>query len=274
MRWRVKMSVRSSTRELRRLAAACSVVLAAALGSPGVAEDGKAITVAAAMSLRNVLPPMIEAFRKSSGAGEITVTYGASGDLRRQVEGGAPIDAVVFAAAADVDLLAQRGQIAGDKRVVASNSLILIGPAGGQSFTFESIDSVPEGEHIAIGDPKTVPAGRYAQEALQALGKWDAVQDRLVYGGHVAAVLQYARRGEVAAAIVYRTDVIGVGDIAVLDEASGEWAPRIETVAGVVAGGKEDAARAFITFLETEAGRGIFASQGFAPPPTAVAAVP
>lgn len=218
------------------------------------------------MSLRNVLPPMVEAFRKSTGAGEITVTYGASGDLRKQVEGGAPIDAVVFASASDVDLLAERGQIAGGKRVIASNSLVLIGPKGGAPLTFQTIDTVPAKEHIAIGDPKTVPAGRYAQQALEALGKWNAVQDRIVLGGHVAAVLQYARRGEVAAAVVYGTDVIGVEDVVVLDKASGDWAPRIETVAGVIQGGKEDAAGAFLDFLGTEAGRAIFAAHGFLPP--------
>jgi molybdate transport system substrate-binding protein len=219
--------------------------------------------VAAAMSLRNVLPPIIDAFQRRSAAPKIVVTYGASGDLRRQVEGGAPIDAVVFASASDVDFLIERGRIAGGKRVVASNQLVLIGPRGAEPLTFEHIDSVPAGEYIAIGDPETVPAGRYARQALQTLKKWDAVRDRIVFGGHVAAVLQYARRGEVAAAVVYGTDVIDVDDVVILDRAHGDWAPRIETVAAVVAGGKEAGARPFVDFLETPAARAIFSAHGF-----------
>jgi molybdate transport system substrate-binding protein len=235
-----------------------------------VAEDVK-IMVATAMSLRNVLPPLIDAFRKQSPAAEVVASYGASGDLRRQVEGGAPIDAVIFAAASDVDMLVERGEIAGGKRVIASNSLVLIGPRGAEPLTFETIDRVPAGEYIAIGDPKTVPAGRYAQEVLQALNKWDAVQNRLVLGGHVAAVLQYARRGEVAAAVVYGTDIKDVDDVVVLDHAGGQWAPRIETVAAVVAGGKEATARAFVDFLETPAARAIFTAHGFGAPGGAAA---
>jgi len=271
------MSARSFTRDrytarVGRSALLASIILALTAPAPARAVDNAAaapITVAAAMSLRNVMPKLVEAYRAGSGAGAITISYGASGDLRRQVEGGAPIDAVVFAAASDVELLIERGQLSGGKRVVAANALLLIGPKGAAPLTFETIDTVPAAEHIAIGDPKTVPAGRYAQQALEALDKWDAVRDRLVFAGHVASVLQYARRGEVAAAIVYRTDVIGVDDIVVLDDADGEWAPRIETVAGVVAGNQEAAARAFLDFLDTPAGRAIFTAHGFAPPPSA-----
>jgi molybdate transport system substrate-binding protein len=233
---------------------------------PAGADDGGRIMVATAMSLRQVLPALIEAFRKQSPGSEVVATYGASGDLRRQVEGGAPIDVVVFAAASDVDLLIDRKLIAGGKRVVASNSLLLIGPKDAEPLTFHTIDQVPAGDHIAIGDPKTVPAGRYAREVLQALNKWDAVQDRLVFGGHVAAVLQYARRGEVAAAVVYGTDILGVDGVVVLDRARGDWAPRIETVAAVVAGGQEAAGCAFLDYLETPAAGEIFSAHGFGPP--------
>lgn len=237
-----------------------------ASASAGDSEKDGGIMVAAAMSLRKALPPMIDTFQRQSSGAKVAATYGASGDLRRQVEGGAPIDAVIFASASDVDFLIERQQIAGGKHVVASNALVLIGPRGAQPLAFERIDSVPDGEYIAIGDPETVPAGRYAKQVLQALNKWDAVRDRMVFAGHVAAVLQYARRGEVAAAIVYSTDVIDVEDVVVLDRARGPWAPRIETVAAVVVGGNQTRARAFVDFLETPAARALFAAHGFGPP--------
>lgn len=266
----------SFTRDLRFGLVAAALLFA--VGPAARAEAPRAvlgvgggITVAAAMSLRNALPALIRDYQGQPGAAQVTVTYGASGDLRRQVEGGAPIDVVVFAAAADVDRLIERKQVTGGKRVVASNTLVLIGPRGSKPLTFQSIDTVPAGEYIAIGDPQTVPAGEYAKRALQALGKWDGVQHRLVLGGHVAAVLQYARRGEVAAAIVYGTDVAGVDDVTVHDRATGDWAPHIETVAAVVAGGNESAARSFLDYLESPAGREVFAAHGFGPPARAVA---
>ncbi len=230
------------------------------------AADAAGITVAAAMSLRDVMPPLVEAFRARSGAGEITVTYGASGKLRRQIEAGAPIDALVFASAEHVDRLLELGQVvAGSRHVVATNSLVLIGPSDSAPLTFSTIDMVPKGELIAIGDPESVPAGRYARQALRALDKWEAVRERMLYGGHVAAVLHYARRGEVVAAVVYETDVRGIDDIVILDRAGGEWSPPIETVAAVVGGGSEAAARAFVDFLGSDAGRELFAAHGFGP---------
>lgn len=232
------------------------------------------ITVAAAMSLRNVMPGLVEDYRRRSGADEITVTYGATGDLRRQVEAGAPIDAVVFAGEMHVDGLAARHLVAGTPRTIAVNALVLVGPRGGAPLTFAGIEALPAGELLAIGEPESVPAGHYAREALRGLGKWDAMQGRLVYGGHVAAVLQYVRRGEVAAGIVYETDVIGIDEVVVLDRARGAWAPPIATVAAVIAGGREPAAGAFLDFLASPVAQEMLAAHGFgaAAEPTKLAA--
>ena len=257
--------------QLRKLwfFAALSVVLALSLPRAVLAADagGEELTVAAAMSLRNSLPSVVAGFRRENAAADVVVTYGASGNLRRQVEAGAPIDVVIFASAVHVDALVDSGLIAGSPRVIASNALVLIGARGAKPMKFAEIDSVAAGDLIAIGDPESVPAGTYARDALRALAKWDAVQDRLVFGGHVAAVLQYVRRGEVAVAVVYASDVIGIDDVVVLDTASGAWAPRIETVAAAVAGNRPEAARAFIEFLESPAGRVILTEHGFAAPP-------
>jgi molybdate transport system substrate-binding protein len=218
------------------------------------------------------MPEMIEAFRREHGGGEVTVSYGASGKLRQQIEAGAPIDVAVFASAQQVDLLVERGDaVDGTRQVIATNSLVLIGPRGTAPLTFANIDSAAASEMIAIGEPDSVPAGHYARQALRGLGKWEALQGRLVYGGHVAAVLQYARRGEVAAAVVYSTDAQGVEDIVVLDRATGTWAPRVETVAVAVKGGDETRARALLAFLGSEKAREIFASHGFGPPGTELA---
>jgi len=184
------------------------------------------------------------------------------------VEGGAPIDAVLLAAARPVQELADEGRVdPTTRRVLATNTLVLVGRKGGPPLTFATLEALAPGEHLAIGEPGAVPAGEYARAWLTALGKWDALRGRLVLGGDVTAVLAYARRGEVAAAIVYKTEARGVADIVVLDEARGTGAPRAEVVAAVVRGARRaDEAGAFIAFVASPDGQRILADFGFGPP--------
>lgn len=211
------------------------------------------------------MPEIIDTYQTADG-GEIVVTYGASGDLRRQVEGGAPIGALVLASTDEADALIRRGRAeSSSRRVVASNRLVLIGPSGSPPLTFTALNELAPEAQIAIGDPRTVPAGQYARQAFENLGIWDRLQDRLVYGGHVASVLTYARRGEVEAAVVYQTDIRGIDDVVVLDEASGEWAPVPRVVAVITQPGSP-AARGFVSFLVSDPGREIFLRHGFHPP--------
>jgi molybdate transport system substrate-binding protein len=226
------------------------------------------VTVAAAASLRSALPELLRAYAAQHPQTKIAATYGASGDLRRQVEGGAPIDAVLFASAAPVDEMIASGHAdASTRRVFGTNQLVLIAPKGAKPLTFATLASLPKDARVAVGDPRAVPAGDYARRLLQKLGVWDALQGRLVLGGDVAAVLEYARRGEVDAAIVYRTDVRGVDDVVVLDEAKGDAAPRIELVAAVVKGTRmAGEAGAFVGYLVSPEGQAILRGFGFGAP--------
>jgi len=225
------------------------------------------VMLAVAASMRNVTPALAKAYTDKHKGIKVAATYGASGDLRKQVEGGAPIDGVIFASAKPVDDLVRGERVeAASRKVPATNRLVLIGPKGEKPITFGTLEALPEGEKIAIGDPGAVPAGQYARDYLQKLGKWSAVQRRVVFGGDVAAVLAYARRGEVAAAIVYRTETRGIDDIVVFDEAGADG-PRTEVVAGVVKGAKAAGAAAdFLGFVASPEGQGILSQFGFGPP--------
>lgn len=230
--------------------------------------DEPALSVGAAMSLRAVMPPLMEGFRAANGGAELQGAYDASGSLRKKVEAGAPIDVLVSADAATIDALIQGDHVDGaTRRQVATNTLVLIGPKGAKPLTFASIEKLPAGEMLAIGEPGAVPAGRYAKEAFEKLGKWEALTGRIVFAGDVGAVLNYARRGEVAAAVVYRTEIRGLDDVVVLDQASGDWAPTARVVAGAVKG-SHDAKRAaaFVEFLGSAPAQKTFADFGFGPP--------
>ncbi|HTJ80976.1 MAG TPA: molybdate ABC transporter substrate-binding protein, partial [Polyangiaceae bacterium] len=215
-------------------------LLASTVGCRGSEAGETEVTIAAAASLRGSMPELVDRFHSKRPGVKVAVTYGASGDLQKQVEGGAPIDAVVFAARGPVDELVKKGLVdEGSVAVVAHNTLVLVGPKrrgpdAPPPLTFATLERIGEGDHVAIGDPGAVPAGRYAQTALERLGEWRALQGKIVFGGDVGAVLQYARRGEVVAAVVYATEARGVSDIEVLDVAKGEWAPRPEVVSGIV----------------------------------------
>lgn len=253
----------------RRWLAACAALALAACGKEGAAD--REITVAAAASLRTVLPEIARVYEAQHAGVRVNATYGASGDLQKQVAGGAPVDAVIFAAAKPVDaLIAAQNAEASSRRVIATNQLVLIGPTQAKretSITFATLGALAPGEMVAVGDPGAVPAGQYARDYLKALGKWDALSGRLVLGGDVSAVLAYARRGEVAAAVVYRTEIRGISDVMVLDEAKGAGAPRPEVVAAVVSGARgASEAGAFLAFVVSPGGQKILADYGFGPP--------
>ncbi|WP_170319345.1 molybdate ABC transporter substrate-binding protein [Polyangium spumosum] len=232
------------------------------------AGEAPEVTVAAATSLRKVFPALIEGFGEAQPGARVRATYGASGELARQVEGGAGVDLVVFAARDPIDRLAAGGHVEPNRaRVVATNELVLVGPRGGPKLTFATLaTALPPGEELAIGEPGAVPAGRYAREALSRLGAWEALEGRVVLGGNVAAVLAYVERGEVAAAIVYRTEVPGAKGIEVLDGATGEWAPRPEVWAAVTTKARARAgSEALLDFITSPAGQRILAAYGFGP---------
>ena len=226
----------------------------------GCGRGPTAPVVGAAASLRTVMPALVAAFGQ-----DVVVTYGASGTLRQQVEAGAPIDVVIFAAEEPVAALMQAGLAdPSTRRRVATNDLVLIVPADSKRvITWQTLVSLPVTEKLAIGEPGAVPAGSYARAALQALGTWDALQDRIVFAGDVGAVLTYARRGEAAVAAVYATDVIGIADVRVVDAADWEGAPRPEIVGVAITDSAR--ARAFLEFVASPEGARILQGAGFGP---------
>ncbi|MSP25813.1 MAG: molybdate ABC transporter substrate-binding protein [Myxococcales bacterium] len=225
------------------------------------------VLIAAAQSLHAVLPELAREFIGGDAQLKIDFVYGGSGDLAKRALDGAPFDGVAFASREPIERLERAGHLAASTiRCIAHNRIVLIGKPGWPPLTFSTIDALPEGGRLAIGDPGAVPAGTYAKKALEALGKWNALEGRLVLGADVGAVLAYARRGEVTAAIVYATELRGVTDVVVLDEASGPWAPTPEiVVAAVTNAAHADVAERFLSFSAGPRGQAILAQHGFLP---------
>jgi molybdate transport system substrate-binding protein len=242
------------------------IMTAIVLGAGCKERDRARVEIAAAASLRHVMPELVDGFR-AAGGGPLRVSYGASDDLAAQIQRGAVFDAVILAEARPVDRLIEEGLVApSSRRVIAANTIVLVGPPA-TKVGFAQLSALPESSRIAIGDPKTVPAGRYAETYLRALGVWDAIQPRVVYGGDVAAVLALALRGDVQLAIVYRTDALSAKGISILDQPSPAEAPEAHIVAGVVklSTRSVDAMR-FVEFVSSPKGASILRPHGFTAP--------
>src|SRR4051812_43756680 len=196
-----------------------SALLTGAAARPATADS---ITVAAAISLKDALTDIAQSYKSDTGE-TVQFTFASSGQLMAQIKNGAPIDAFISAAQSQVDDLAKANAI-DDKtrRTIAGNALVLIVPAVAKSPPPASFKDLADPRHkrIALGEPRTVPAGEYAAQPLAALKLTDTVKPRAVYGSNVRQVLDYVERGEVAAGIVYATDALAAGDkVRVVDRA-------------------------------------------------------
>jgi molybdate transport system substrate-binding protein len=227
---------------------------------------GETLTVAAAVSLRDVLAPIAADFSKASGH-QIEFVFGSSGQLAAQIRAGAPIDLFISAADKPVDDLADLVDRT-SRLVFAGNRLTVIVPAAAKLVPATIADLANVGfERIAIGEPGTVPAGMYATQVL-ARARVAVDADRLVFATNVRQVLMYVSRGDVSAGIVYVTDV-GIDDgVKQAFVVPADLHDRIEyPMVIVAASGRPTTARAFMSFLRSDAARQKLTAAGFIVPP-------
>ncbi|HEU5058991.1 MAG TPA: molybdate ABC transporter substrate-binding protein [Kofleriaceae bacterium] len=245
---------------MRRLVA-IALVLAGCRGS------SERVTVAFATGARAVAPDLERAFEAEHG-GDVVLLLGGSGALADQVVTGSEIDVLVLADRAEIDRLAERGQVDPDSRApVAATRLALVAARPAPRVTFETLTELPANQSIAIGNPEHSAAGVHTRALFRRLGIWDTLRPRMVLAGDVAAALAAVRRGQAEAAVVYEPDARGVQGMDLLDTA--EPPPQPELWAGLTRrGAGRDAARAFASFLRSGTARRLFAEHGFLPPVT------
>jgi molybdate transport system substrate-binding protein len=242
------------------------LLMVAFLSTQAAASDQ--VMVSAAISLRNVLDEAWEPFVKEHG--EIVLNAAGSGTLLRQILQGAPVDLFISASTAEMDELEQNGLLVpGSRCTLASNRLVVIVPLDQPELDqFEDLAVQGQGK-IAIGNPKTVPAGRYAQAALTSLKLWDAVKDRLVYAENVRQAVEYVARGDVDAGLVYLTDATVFRERLLVGPTApeGSHEPILYEAALLKDGPKLEQAAELLRFLNMESSREVFRRHGFQDPP-------
>jgi len=223
------------------------------------------VTVAAAISLKESLTQIARDYQTETGQ-TVQLSFGSSGALAAQIIQGAPVDLFVSAGDREMDEIARAGLIVDDsRRTLCENGLVLIVPAGASRPPGSFSDLLnPSVQHIAIGQPKVVPAGMYAMEVLDNLKLADALKDKLVMGENVRQVLDYVIRGEVDAGIVYSTDALIGGDrIRVVAQADPKLHQPIEYPAAIVSTRQLAQSQRFLDYLEAPKSQQILASHGF-----------
>ena len=243
-------------------------LLLLAAASPALAQD---VTLSVAISMKDAVEELGKGFMASRPGVTLRYNFGSSGELQKQIEGGAPVDLFISAAERQMDDLVKKNLVAGQSpRIFARNVLVVIKPADSKVDITKPADLVDaKVTKIVIGNPKTVPAGQYAEESLKALGIWDRLQPKLVFSENVRQALDYVARGEVEAGFVYTTDAATRAQQVkqAFRPAEDTYRPVVYPVA-VVAGAKQAAlAQAFLDLLVSRDGQATLARFGFQPPP-------
>jgi len=236
----------------------------ATLCIPEPAKDE--ILVSAAVSLKNAFEEIGPMYEKRTGA-KVRFNLGASGLLQRQIETGAPVDVFASAGEKQMDALQSRGLILADtRRVFARNALVLdVAPQSKLSIRSFADLGRREVTRIALGNPKTVPAGQYAREALTNLKLWDKLQPRFVLAENVRQVLDYVVRGEADAGIVYASDVSAArGQAAIAAYApKGSHSPIVYPIGIVKDTRQRSNAQRFIDLMLSAEGQAVLKKYGF-----------
>jgi molybdate transport system substrate-binding protein len=230
------------------------------------AEGPRAVTVYAAASLTESLQQIGARF-DATGSGVVRFSFAASSTLARQIEAGSPADVFFSADTEWMDYLEQRRLIRSpSRRNVLGNRLALVAPADSRlelriAPNFPLRAALGQ-ERLAMADPESVPAGRYACAALASLGVWDSVADRIVRADNVRGALMFVARGEVPLGIVYETDARVDRKVRIVNLfPESTHAPIVYPVA--LTSTAEPTAGRFLDYLRSAEAREIFAKYGF-----------
>ncbi|HUO64512.1 MAG TPA: molybdate ABC transporter substrate-binding protein [Terriglobales bacterium] len=246
------------------------ILLLALLVTPATAA-AQELNLSVAVSMKEAVEELARGFAAGRPGVMLRFNLGASGELQRQIEAGAPVDLFVSAAQRQMDELEKAGLIvASSRRAFARNVLTVIKPADSRFDISKPGDLLdPRVKRIVIGNPKTVPVGQYSEESLRALGLWERIQPRLILAENVRQALDYVVRGEVDAGFVYTTDAaMRAGRVAETFRPSEDTYRPIVYPAAVMAASRQQAlARSFIEFLVSREGQVVLARLGFQPAP-------
>jgi molybdate transport system substrate-binding protein len=243
-----------------------SVLLSLGLNLTKVSsQSSTGLTVSAAASLGEALQEIKTIYKKTQPNVNITYNFGSSGSLQQQIEQGAPVDVFISASPKQMDALQSKDLLlSGTRKDLLTNQMVLITPKSITGITGFKDLTKPQVKRIALGEPKSVPAGQYGEETLKFYGILEQIKSKLVYAKDVRQVLTYVESGNVDAGLVYITDAKSSNQVKVAATASpGAHTPIVYPV-GVVRNTKQvNTAKDFVQFLSSNPAKAVFTKYGF-----------
>jgi molybdate transport system substrate-binding protein len=253
--------------KMRSLAAAAAAMMAAA--PVARADDaGKVPLVFAAASMKTALDAIDTAWTTKTGKTAV-VSYGSSGTLAKQIEGGAPADLFISADEKWMDVLEKDGALKpGTRENLVGNTLVLVASKGSSADLeigkgFALAKAIGDGK-LAVCTVSSCPAGIYGKEALTRLGVWDSVLPKLAQAENVRAALLLVARGEAAYGIVYATDAKAEPKVRVVGTFPEDTHTPIVYPIAVTKQAKSADAAELEAFMHTPEATKILRDQGFA----------
>ncbi|MGH7264318.1 MAG: molybdate ABC transporter substrate-binding protein [Candidatus Rokuibacteriota bacterium] len=244
------------------------LLLALGVPAPAAAQE---LVLSVAVSMKDAVTELGAVFTAARPGVTLRYNFGASGELQKQIEAGAPVDLFISAAQRQMDELDAKGLVVkASRRAFARNLLTVVKPADSRVELTKPADLLARRVgRIVIGNPKTVPVGQYAEECLRGLGLWERLQPKLVLAENVRQALDYVARGEVDAGFVYTTDAAARAGRVTEAFRPGEesYRPIVYPAAVVAASTHQGLARAFIDLLVSPDGQATLARLGFQPSP-------
>lgn len=239
----------------------CLLLLLLVFTTPAQSSE---VRVSAAGSLVDVIKSMVATYKQNHPQTELLVNFASSGALAKQIIAGAPADIYISANPKWMKHLQKKKMVADNtKKTLAYNSLVFIGSAELQIVSLADI--LPLGK-ITLGSPKSVPVGKYAEQALTSAGIYQQLQsdNKLVFSKDVRQALLYADRGEVDGAFVYRTDALLAQQAKILLVVSQKLYPQVTYPAALLKGAEKNSeAIDFFDFLFSPEGKQILMKYGF-----------
>ena len=242
--------------------------VALALAAAGASASATDITVSAAASLTNAFKEIGAAYEREHAGDKVQFNFAASDPLVQQIAKGAPVD--VFASA-DQDAMDKADSLkllaAGSRKNFASNSLVLITPLAA-TLPIKGIADLQQAAvtRVTMGNPASVPVGRYTRHALEQARLWAAVEPKAIFGTSVRQSLDYVARGEVDAGFVYATDAAVMKDKVKVIATVPTETPVSYPIAVIAAGPQAAAGRQFADYVLSSTGQAILAKYGFGRP--------
>lgn len=246
------------------------VLLVIAMMLAPLGAQAGTVTIFAAASLRGALDDVARAYEARDDATRLVISYAGSSALARQIDAGAPADIFISADDDWMDYVAAKKLIRpATRQPLLGNSLVLIAPAAAKTAPFPIVAGFPlrlQDGRLAMASTTAVPAGKYGKAALQTLGVWGTVADRVAEAENVRAALAFVARGEAPFGIVYGTDARAEPLVTVAGIFPAGSHPPIVYPVALLGTSKEPKALAVLAFLKGSVARDVFERHGFTIP--------